>query len=77
MHRHTDYPKNANRKTQKLKSLNGLPHGHGPRCARILCLRHFYQNTTNLRIEDRLKTRLALQRLGNRTTLRRERTKQN
>ena len=55
----TDYPKNANRKTQKLKSLNGLPHGHRPRYAPILCLAHFYQGANSLTIEDRLKTRLA------------------
>ena len=59
MHGQTDYPKNANRKTQKLKSLNGLPHRHRPRCAPILCLAHFYQGATTLTIEDRLKTRLA------------------
>ena len=38
MHGQTDYPKNANRKTQKLKSLNGLPHGYRPTYTPILCL---------------------------------------
>ena len=58
MHGQTDYPKNAHCKTQELKSLNGLPHGHRPRYAPVLCLRHFDQDATNLRIGDRLKTRL-------------------
>ena len=59
MHGPTDYPKNANRKTQKLKFLNGLPHGYRPRYASILCLAHFNQGATTLMIEDTLRTRLA------------------
>ena len=59
MHGQTDYPKNAYRKTQKLKTLNGLPHGQRPRYTPILCLAHFYQDATTLTIEDGLKTRLA------------------
>ena len=59
MHAQTDYPKNANRKTQKVKSLNGLPHGHRPRYAPILCLAHVFQGATILTIEDRFKTRFA------------------
>ena len=59
MHGQPDYPKNTNRKTQKIKSLYGLPHCHRPRYAPILCLAHFYQGATTLTIEDRLKTRLA------------------
>ena len=50
MHGQTGYPKNANRKKQKLKSLNGLSHGHRPRYAPILCLLHFYQGATTLTI---------------------------
>ena len=59
MHGQTDYPKNAKRKTQKLKSLNGLPNGHRRRYAPIRCLALFYQGATTLTTEDRLTTRLA------------------
>ena len=71
MHGQTNHPNK-----QGLKPLNGLPHGHQQRYAPILRLLHFFQDATNLAIEDRLKKRIAWQCLGNQTTLRRERTKQ-
>ena len=61
MHGQINYPKNAYRKMQRLKSLNGLPHGHRPRYAPILCLAHFYQGATTLTIEDRLSVTMAWQ----------------
>ena len=54
MNGQTNYPQK-----QKLKSLNGLPQGHQQGYNAILGLMHLYQVTTNLMIEDRLKTRLA------------------
>ena len=54
MNGQTEYPHK-----QKLKSLNGLLQGHQQGYNAIFWLMHLYQDTTNLMIEDRLKTRLA------------------